>query len=108
MMRHSQRAFVEQLDFLTTIGFGDGPGFRDRLGLRGAGPTAVVTDLGVLRPDPASCELLLTQAHPGATVDDVKAATGWPLRVSSQVEITDPPTQFELEQLDRLEAQAAT
>ncbi len=54
---HSPRTFVEQLDFRTTVGFGDGPGDRERLGFRGRGPTAVITDLGVLEPDPETREL---------------------------------------------------
>ena len=49
---HSARTFVQRLDFRTTVGFGDGPGDRERLGFHGRGPTAVVTDLGVMEPDP--------------------------------------------------------
>src|ERR1019366_9883443 len=55
---HGKRTFVTQLDFRTTVGFGDGPGDRARLGFRGRGPTAVITDLGVLEPDPQSSELI--------------------------------------------------
>src|ERR1022692_2877161 len=67
MMRQSQRAFVEHLDFRTSVGYGDGPGHRRRLGLPGAGPTLVITDLGLLRPDPGTCELTLTHLHPDVT-----------------------------------------
>jgi glutaconate CoA-transferase subunit B len=51
---HSRRTLVERLDFVTTVGHGDGAGAREALGLRGAGPTAVITDLGVLEPDPSA------------------------------------------------------
>ena len=54
---HAKRTFVEKLDFVTTVGHGDGPGARERLGFRGRGPTAVITDLGVLEPEPGTCEL---------------------------------------------------
>ncbi|MBA3252164.1 MAG: CoA-transferase subunit beta, partial [Geodermatophilaceae bacterium] len=57
MLRQSRRAFVERVDFVSSMGFGDGPGHRQRLGLRGRGPQTVVTDLGVYRPDPTSCAL---------------------------------------------------
>src|SRR5579884_2816048 len=57
---HSRRTFVEKLDFRTTVGHGDGPADRARLGFRGRGPTAVITDLGVLEPDPETRELILT------------------------------------------------
>jgi glutaconate CoA-transferase subunit B len=93
---HSKRTFVERLDFITTVGHGDGPGARGRLGFRGRGPTAVITDLGVLEPDPDTCELTLTEIHPGVELDDVKGATGWDLRVSRDLERTEPPTDEEL------------
>ncbi|MDQ2728904.1 MAG: CoA-transferase subunit beta [Actinomycetota bacterium] len=104
MMRQSDRTFVDHLDFRTSVGFGDGPGDRRRLGLTGAGPTLVVTDLGVLRPDPESCELTLTEVHPGVTVDEVAAATGWKLALADEVATTVPVTADELSQLRRLEA----
>ncbi|MGQ0615557.1 MAG: CoA-transferase subunit beta [Acidimicrobiia bacterium] len=104
MIGHSRRAFVERLDFRTTIGFGDGPGDRQRLGLTGAGPTLVITDLGLLRPDPVACELVLTDVHPGVAVDDVVAATGWELRVAAEVGTTEAPTDAELSHLRHLEA----
>jgi glutaconate CoA-transferase, subunit B len=104
VLRQSQRSFVSRVDFVTSVGFGDGPGARERLGLRGAGPRMVITDLGVLEPDPATCELTLTQVHPGVSVDDVRAATGWELAVSTEVATTEPPTADELTTLRALEA----
>jgi glutaconate CoA-transferase subunit B len=96
LIRQSRRTFVEHLDFRTTVGFGDGPGDRERLGLRGAGPTLVITDLGLLRPDPSTCELTLTALHPGVELDEARAATPWPLAVSPTLVRTDPPTAAEL------------
>ena len=83
---HSQRTFVEKLDFRTTVGHGDGPGARERLGFRGKGPTAVITDLGVLEPDPETKVLMLTQIHPGVDVNDVREQTGWDLKVASALQ----------------------
>jgi glutaconate CoA-transferase subunit B len=99
---HAKRTFVEKLDFVTTVGHGDGPGARERLGFRGRGPTAVITDKGVLEPDSETCELVLTHIHPGVTVDEVKEATGWELRVSDELQQTDPPTDEELDALREL------
>lgn len=101
---HSRRTFVERLDFLTTVGHGDGPGTRERLGLRGRGPTTVITDLGVLEPDPQTKELTLTQIHPGVEVDQVREATGWELRVAAELTTTEPATSGELDALRDLEA----
>jgi len=99
---HSPRTFVEALDFVTTVGHGDGPGARERLGFRGRGPTAVITELGVLEPDAETKELTLTQVHEGVEVDDVRAATGWRLRVAEALRTTEPPSDQELGALREL------
>ncbi|MFG2039467.1 CoA-transferase subunit beta [Dactylosporangium sp. NPDC048998] len=104
VLRHSTRNLVEKLDFVTTVGHGSGPGDRARLGLRGAGPVAVITDLGVLRPDPATAELVLTDVHPGVSVAQVRDATGWQLKVGATVATTEPPTGDELAALRALQA----
>jgi glutaconate CoA-transferase subunit B len=102
VMRQGPRSFVERLDFRSSVGCGDGPGDRARLGLRGAGVTAVVTDLGVLEPDPETCELTLTRLHPGVGAEEARAATGWPLRLAPDLAESDPPGQAELEALRAL------
>jgi glutaconate CoA-transferase subunit B len=104
VLRQSKRTFVDQLDFTTSVGFGRGAGDRERLGLKGRGPSLVVTDLGMLRPDPKSCELTLTNVHPGVTIEQVRAATGWDLAVSADVEESAPPSVEELELLRELES----
>ncbi|WP_067568182.1 CoA-transferase subunit beta [Nocardia acidivorans] len=103
VMRQSRRSFVDRVDFITSFGHGSGQGERARLGMRGAGPTLVITDLGVMRPD-ATGELVLTAVHPGVTVAEVRAATGWELRIAPALAITDPPTAQELSTLRALEA----
>jgi glutaconate CoA-transferase subunit B len=102
MVRHSRRTFVDKVDFVTSVGYGDGPGYRERLGLRGRGPVLVVTDLGVLQPDPQTCELTLTWVHPGVTVAQVQEATGWELAVAEPPAVTAPPTAEELSLLRAL------
>jgi glutaconate CoA-transferase subunit B len=96
VLRHGRRTFTERVDFVTSVGFGDGPGQRERLGLRGRGPVLVITDLGVLEPDPATCELTLTAVHPGVSADDARAATGWKLAVAAPLRVSEPPTDEEL------------
>lgn len=99
---HSTRTFVEQLDFRTTVGFGDGAGSREALGFRGCGPSAVITDLGVLEPDPETKELTLTRLHPGVEIDAVRACTGWDLVVADAPTSTEAPTAAELAALREL------
>jgi glutaconate CoA-transferase subunit B len=102
MLRQTPRTFVEQLDFRTSVGYGEGPGSRERLGLLGGGVSAVVTDIGILEPDSQSCELVLTHTHPGKCVDDARRATAWALRVSDAIRETAAPTVTELAALRSL------
>jgi glutaconate CoA-transferase subunit B len=103
-LRHSFRAFVPRLDFVTSFGHGEGGDHRQRLGLRGRGPTAVITDLCILRPDHETRELTLVSLHPGVTADQVRQATGWDLRVAGSLEETPAPSVEELELLRELQA----
>ena len=104
IMRQSARAFVDRCDFRSSIGFGDGKGDRERLGLRGGGVQLVVTDLGLLRPDPDDCELVMTALHPGVTREQAIAATGWSLRFAADCTVTDGPSAHELATLAALRA----
>jgi glutaconate CoA-transferase subunit B len=96
VLRQSRRTFVDRVDFITSIGFGDGPGVREQLGLRGAGPQRVITDLGVLQPDPETSQLRLTGIYPGQSVPPIKEKTGWDLQVAADLEEIAPPTDAEL------------
>lgn len=105
MLRQSPRAFVPEVDFMTSVGHGrDGAG---RTGHRGSGPSVVITDLGVLEPDPRSHELTLVAVHPGIEVDEVRRATGWELEVKANLGTTDPPTEDELAILRGLKERTA-
>jgi glutaconate CoA-transferase subunit B len=96
VVRQSLRTFVDRLDFVTSVGHHNGYDSRTQLGLRGRGPSAVITDLGVLRPDPVTHELVLTEIHPDVAVADVTARTGWHLRIAPNLAVTAPPTPVEL------------
>ncbi len=104
IVRQTRRTFVERVDFVTSVGFGDGPGSRQRLGLTGAGPQKVITDLGVLEPGPETCELMLTGTYPGVSVTDVRERTGWDLRVAADLHELPPPCPAELAALRGLRA----
>jgi glutaconate CoA-transferase subunit B len=106
VMRQRSRTFVGELDFITSVGHGSGPDDRRRLGLTGKGPTLVITDLGLLRPDPETAELELTHLHPGVRVEQVQAATGWRLKVAAELEETAPPQEAELSVLRELTSPA--
>ena len=100
MTPHQKRRFPEKVDFQTSAGFCT-PGSDGRMvhrreaGVRGGGPQAVVTNLGILEPD-ADGELVLTALHPGVQVEEVQANTGWPLKVAADLRHTEPPSAEEL------------
>jgi glutaconate CoA-transferase, subunit B len=100
--RQTGRTFVERVDFVTSVGFGDRPGRRQRLGLTGAGPQKIITDLGVLEPDPVTCELVLTGVYPGVSVPDVRDRTCWDLKVSAGLGEIPAPHPSELAALRSL------
>jgi glutaconate CoA-transferase subunit B len=92
---HQKRRFPEKLDFRTSSGFLEGRSSREAAHLRGKGPQGVVTDLGILEPDETG-ELVLTALHPGATVEQAQANTGWALKAVAEPRRTAPPTAEEL------------
>jgi glutaconate CoA-transferase, subunit B len=104
VMKQSPRSFVARLDFRTSGGYLEGHGARRARGLPGSGPRAVITDFGVLAPHPHTQELQLTGLYPGITVEDARAATGWPLKSAERVDLLPPPAPAELESLRELEA----
>ena len=104
VLRQTRRSFVERVDFITSVGYGDGPGHRERLGLTGAGPRKVITDLGVLEPDPVTRELTMTGLYPGVTTEEVRSRTGWDLAVSADLHALAAPTGPELAALHALQA----
>jgi glutaconate CoA-transferase subunit B len=107
IMRQSRRSFVPKVDFITSFGHGRGGDHRQRLGLRTAGTTLVVTDLCVLRPDAETKELVVSSMHAGVRREQIAEATGWPVRFAPEVTVTPPPSATELATLRDLRARTA-
>lgn len=92
----SKRAFPADVDFVTSPGHRARGRSRHELGLPGAGPVKVITDLAVLEPDPETGKLLLAALYPGRDEEEVRARVGWPLRATAPVAGVEPPTNEEL------------
>ncbi|MES3677440.1 CoA-transferase subunit beta [Halomonas elongata] len=106
-LKHSKRTFVDEVDFVTTLGFGrDGKG-RDGVPNIGKGPTRVITDLCVMKPDPETKELVVVSLHPGVTAEQVQEATGWEIRFAETLESTPVPSARELDVLRELKERTA-
>ena len=97
LMNHERRRLVERVSFVTSPGHGDGsPDWRERNGLLGGGPAAIITTLCVFRFHEGGGEAYLDTVHPGHTVEEVREQTGWPVKLGGKVDQTAPPTEAEL------------
>ncbi len=107
VMPHERRRFPERVAYLTSTGYGTGRRWREEVGLIGGGPARVITSLGVLGFDRESGEMVLEQVHPGVAPDEVRAHTGWDLRVAPALGTTPEPTAEELAVLRRFDPEGA-
>jgi glutaconate CoA-transferase subunit B len=104
MIEHSPHRLPERVSYITSPGNGDGKDYRRRMGLPRGGPAAVITTKAVLRFG-GDGEAYLYSNHPGVSVDDVVAATGWKLRVGEAVEETPAPSEGELRAIREYDTQ---
>ena len=94
---HDRRRLAEKIDFITTPGYIDGPGAREKCGLpAGTGPAVIITNKAVMRFDPDTCEAYLATYHPDCTIEEIRASTPWDLKVARDVAPTEPPSEEEL------------
>ena len=107
IMAQSKRAFADKLDFVTSMGHGEGGDHRARLGLKTKGPTKLITDLCVFEPNPVTKEMIVSSIHPGVTRDQIAASTGWTVRFAANIAETPPPGSRELQVLRELHARTA-
>ncbi|MEM3550286.1 MAG: CoA-transferase [Candidatus Bathyarchaeia archaeon] len=97
IMQQDTRRFVEKVDFITTPGYLTGPGAREKAGLPAdTGPYRVITQLGIMGFDEKTKRMTLLSTHPGVTVEQIKANTGFRLIIPDKVTQTEPPTDEEL------------
>jgi glutaconate CoA-transferase subunit B len=103
VMAHEKHRFVPRVDYITSPGYGDGPGWRENAGLPRGGPSAVITSCGIMKFDSVSKEMVLISIHPGVSVRHIIENTGWPLKISDTLEKTPVPTEYELKVLRELD-----
>jgi glutaconate CoA-transferase subunit B len=103
IMAHERRRFVPRVDYITSPGYGDGPGWRQAVGLTRGGPSAVITTMGIFRFDEKNREMVLASLHPGVGPADVQDSTGWPVSVSDCLVQTPPPAPDELAAIKRFD-----
>jgi glutaconate CoA-transferase subunit B len=104
IMNQTRRGFVDRLDFITSIGHGEGGDHRARLGVKTKGPTRLITDLCMFAPDPETKEMTVVSIHPGVTREYIDANTGWKVRYAREVAVTPAPDSHELAALREIHA----
>src|ERR1700726_635929 len=104
IMNQTKRGFVDKIDFVTSLGHGEGGDHRARLGVKTKGPTKLITDLCVFEPDPASKEMTVVSIHTGVTREQIDGNTGWKVRYADRIAETPPPTAAELSTLREIHA----
>lgn len=107
MVTHEPKRFADKVSYISSPGYLDGGAARERYGFVGGGPSAIVTTLGILRPDPVTKEFFLDAYYAFSSVEEIRAATGWDLKVSPNVRVVPEPTPEELAALRRVDATGA-
>lgn len=107
ILKQTKRSFVDKLSFITSPGYLEGGDSREKAGLTNKGPIAVITDLGILQPDPETKEMIMTHLHPGVTLSQVYENTGWDLKFAENMETTPAPQTEELDVLRDLNERTA-
>ena len=107
VMKQSRRGFVDKIDFFTSFGFGSGYGDRSKLGIKTEGPSLLVTDLAVWKPDESTKEMKVVLLHPGVTREQIQETVGWSVSFASDASVTAEPSNDELETLRDLRARTA-
>jgi glutaconate CoA-transferase subunit B len=94
LLEHKKERLPERVSHITSPGYGDGPGWRKRIGLPRGGPSSVITTKAILRF--TNEEAYLASVHPGVEVDDAVAEIGWPIKLADEIQQTTPPVAAEL------------
>ena len=103
-IKQTTRGMVDKIDFYTSFGHGEGGNHRERLGITTKGPTLLITDLAMWKPDPDTKEFTVVSMHRGVTRDQIEETCGWKVRFSDRLEETPPPSELELTTLRELQA----
>ena len=107
VVKQSKKTLVEKLDFVTSVGFLTGGDSREKAGLAGRGPVAVITDLCILRPNEVTRELKVASIHSGVDREMIVANTGWKIQFEENCGETERPRTEELRVLRELKARTA-
>ena len=98
-MKQSLRGMVKKINFFTSFGHGLGGNERKLRNINTEGPSLLITDLAIWKPDPITKEFTVQSLHTGVTKEMVQGTCGWKVKYSDNIEVTEPPTELELKTL---------
>lgn len=107
MASHEKRRFIEKVDYISSPGYINGGNDREKYNFVGGGPSAIISTLGILRPDPVTKEFYLDAYFPFTSIEEIKANTGWDLKISPDVKVVPEPTEEELKNLREVDVTGA-
>jgi len=107
MVTHEPKRFAEKVTYISSPGYLEGGNARERYGFPGGGPAAIITTLGILRPDAETKEFRLESWFSFSSIEEIKANTGWPLKVAPGAHVVPEPTEPELAALRRVDQTGA-
>jgi len=107
MVTHELKRFAEKVTYVSSPGYLRGGDARSRFGFVGGGPSAIVTTLGILRPNPDTREFELDAWFPFSSVEEIKASTGWALKVVPGAQAVVEPAAEELAALRKVDETGA-
>ena len=99
MAAHQKKRFAEKVDYISSPGYINGGNDREKYNFPGGGPSAVITTLGIMRPDPVTKEFYLDAYFGYSSVEEIKENTGWDLKISPNLGVVPEPTEEELKNL---------
>ncbi|MCX7178879.1 MAG: CoA synthetase [Proteobacteria bacterium] len=104
MATHEKKRFAERVDYVSSPGYLEGGEARQRYGFVGGGPSAIITTLGILRPEPDTKEFVLDGWFAFSSPDEIRAQTGWPLRIAAHAAPVTEPSAAEIAALRKVDA----
>lgn len=107
MMKLVKGKFVKRVDYISAPGHLSGPGSREKAGLKGGGPSALISDKGIFRFDPITKEMYLHAVFPGIDPDEIKTYFDWELKVADHLEVVEPPLEEQIQIIRQYDPQGA-
>jgi len=94
VMQHEKRRFVEKLNYITSPGWLEGPGSREKCGLPpNRGPVMLVSELGVMKFDSVTKRMYVHGYYPSTSIEEIMDNTGFDMDTSRAIVLPEPDNE---------------